>query len=75
MWSSAVVLRVSGGKVMEKVDLYDFLINGQIPRPQFTDGDTILVGRRGASITVVGAARNTYSFEIPGEGMTGSDAI
>ena len=64
-----------GGKVMEEVDLYDFLISGQISHRQFTDGDTILVGRRGASITVMGAARNTFSFEIPGEGMTGSNVI
>ena len=64
-----------GGKVLEEVDLYDFLISGQISHRQFTDGDTILVGRRGASITVMGAARNTFSFEIPGEGMTGSMVI
>jgi protein involved in polysaccharide export with SLBB domain len=63
------------GKTVAGADLYDFLVTGEIPRIQFTDGDTILVARKGASIAVDGAARNTFRFEIPDEGMTGHDVI
>jgi protein involved in polysaccharide export with SLBB domain len=56
-------------------DLYDFLISGQIPKPQFTDGDTIIVNRRGANVAVDGAVRNRFSFEISEAGITGADLI
>jgi len=56
-------------------DLYDFLLNGILPRPQLTDGDTIVVGQRGSSVSAEGAARNSYSFEIPETGITGKDLI
>ena len=57
------------------IDLYDFLFDGVLPRPQLTDGDTIVVGKRGASVTALGATRNSYSFEIPVEGIDGNDLI
>jgi protein involved in polysaccharide export with SLBB domain len=56
-------------------DLYDFLLNGVLPRPQLTDGDTIVVAKRGASVTAEGAARNSFSFEIAENGITGKDLI
>lgn len=37
---------VRDGRDVATVDLYDFLINGNIPRPQFKDGDTIVVEER-----------------------------
>lgn len=63
------------GEQIATADLYDFLINGMLPKPQFADGDTIVVGRRGASVTAEGAVRNSFSFEIPEEGITGRDLI
>ncbi len=56
-------------------DLYDFLLNGVLPRPQLTDGDTIVVAKRGASVSAEGAARNSFSFEIAENGITGKDLI
>ncbi len=35
------------GKRVAEIDLYDFLLNGDIPRVQFRDGDTVLVRKRG----------------------------
>ena len=63
------------GKEVVSADLYDFLINGKIPRPQFTDGDTIVIGQRGDTVTVEGAVRNSYSFELIGNKIKGSDLI
>jgi len=56
-------------------DLYDFLLDGILPRPQLTDGDTIVVGKRGASVSAEGSARNSYSFEVPDTGITGKELI
>lgn len=35
------------GRTVATVDLYDFLLDGDIQRPQFKDGDTIVVEERG----------------------------
>ncbi len=50
---------------ISKYFLYHFLIEGTLPKPQFTDGDTIVVGRKGSTITAEGAVRNSFEFEIP----------
>lgn len=66
---------IRDGKLLTKADLYDFLIKGTLPKPQFTDGDTIVVGRKGSTITAEGALRNSYEFEIPKEGIKGAKII
>lgn len=63
------------GKLLIQADLYDFLIEGTLPKPQFTDGDTIVVGRKGSTITAEGAVRNSFEFEIPREGINGAEVI
>ncbi len=63
------------GEVIAKPDLYNFLFEGKLPRPQFTDGDTILVERRGASITAEGAIRNSFSFELKRDQISGKQMI
>lgn len=63
------------GAEIARADLYDFLLHGNIPRPQFADGDTIVVGKRGESIAVGGAVRNNFKFEIPAGGILGKDVI
>ena len=60
-----------GGEVLEEIDLYDFLLEGSLPRLQFMDGDTIVVRPRGDTVEVTGSVRNEYRFEIPGDGVTG----
>ena len=61
------------GKIIASADLYDFLINGNLPRPQFADGDTIVVERKGDTVTVEGAVRNSYTFELSGTSITGDE--
>ena len=62
-------------KVIARADLYEFLLNGRIPRIQFQDGDTIVVGPRGRSVSVLGAARNRYDFEFLPEGLNGAELM
>ena len=63
------------GKKVANVDLYNFLIKGNLPRPQFADGDTIVVERKGDTVTVEGAVRNSYNFELTGKTIKGSELI
>lgn len=63
------------GQTIATVDLYKFVISGDLERPQFTDGDTIVVSRKGATVTAEGAARNSFSFEISEQGINGDELI
>ncbi|MBK1723527.1 capsid assembly protein [Thiocystis violacea] len=51
-------------RAIAHVDLYPFLINGVLPRPQFEEGDTIVVGRQGAMVAVAGDVAQAYRFEL-----------
>ena len=59
------------GEVLDNIDLYEFLLEGILPRFQFVDGDTIVVRPRGGTVKIAGSVRNPYQFEIPGESVTG----
>ncbi len=54
------------GKQIANVSLYDFLEKGVLPITQFRDGDVILVGPRGNTITVQGEVNNAGRFEFAG---------
>ena len=49
------------GRVIQTIDLYDFLLDGQLPSFQFQEGDTILVPRQGASVSV--SETQSYSLK------------
>lgn len=61
--------------VIASVDLYDFLIDGTIPRPQFRDGDTIVVEERGPDIAVVGDVQREYRYELLGDRLSGDEVV
>lgn len=63
------------GKVIETIDLYDFLLQGAMPRPQFRDGDTLVVAEREASVIVTGDVERSYSYELSNNEMVGSSLI
>ena len=63
------------GEVVAEADLYDFLTEGRLPQLSFRDGDTIVVGQRRNSVTVSGAVRNAYRFEMNNATMPGSRII
>ena len=65
-----------GGAPVVSLDLYRFLIEGQIPQPRLQEGDTIVVGRQRPLIGADGAVRNNYLFESGQRGpMRGQDLI
>lgn len=68
-----VVLR--DGEPLERIDLYDFLLNGVQPSLQFQDGDTIVIGARGGVIAVSGDVANPAAFEIEDESITGTELL
>jgi protein involved in polysaccharide export with SLBB domain len=55
---------VRESEIIVNADLYDFLIDGKIPKLQFQDGDTIVVASRGASIKITGDVQNAHRFEL-----------
>ena len=57
------------------VDLYDFLINGSIARPQFQDGDTIVVEERGPAIAVGGDVHREHRYELLGNQLSGAELV
>lgn len=63
---------VRNGRTVATVDLYNFLLNGEIARPQFRDGDTIVVQERGPAIAVTGDVHREYRYELIGDRLTGA---
>lgn len=66
-----------GGQIVQTFDLYDFELDGKLAELTFKEGDTVVVGPRGAMVGVTGFARNAYAFEAPygAKTMTGADLI
>lgn len=55
---------IRSGKVLAKLDLYSFLLTGQMPQDQLQDGDTIFVEARGPVVTVHGEVGRAYNYEL-----------
>jgi len=53
------------GKVLSMIDLYPFILEGQLPRPRLEEGDVIIVGARGAGVIANGLVRLSARFEFP----------
>lgn len=64
---------IRGNKTIAQVDLYRFILEGEIPTPQFRDGDTILVKRRGAVVEVMGEVARPATVEFQVLEPTGDD--
>ncbi|WP_111414085.1 polysaccharide biosynthesis/export family protein [Billgrantia lactosivorans] len=64
-----------GERELLRADLYDFLLTGELPRLQFQDGDTIVVERRGDTVTVEGDVRRPYHFELKGGTLSGQTVL
>jgi protein involved in polysaccharide export with SLBB domain len=66
---------IRDGRVITEVDLYPFLLSGALPRPQFEEGDTILVGPRGPMVTVAGDVSQPYRYELDAEFRSGRELL
>ena len=63
---------IRNGSSIAEIDLYDFLIDGEIEAIQFRDGDTIVVNERGSSISVSGDVKNPALFELIDNKISGA---
>ncbi|HJL14949.1 MAG TPA: SLBB domain-containing protein, partial [Sandaracinaceae bacterium LLY-WYZ-13_1] len=64
------------GQAVAEMDLYEFLLEGTIATPQFEDGDTILVGRRGPTVEVHRPDATDVLVELdPDAPMTGRQVL
>ncbi|MDT0500422.1 MULTISPECIES: polysaccharide biosynthesis/export family protein [unclassified Halomonas] len=60
-------------RTVARVDLYDFLLDGTLARPQFRDGDTIVVEERGPAVAVLGDVKREYRYELTGNQLSGAE--
>ena len=63
------------GKIVLEYDLYDFLKEGQLEAFSFKDEDVILVKEQGPMVTVEGAARYPFRFELEDTHSAGKDLM
>lgn len=66
---------IRDGKIISQVDLYSFLFKGILPRPQFQDGDTLVVKERGATVTVDGDVERSYLYELDNNELIGKELL
>lgn len=52
------------GNTIARIDLYPFLLSGRLAQLQFEEGDTIVVERQGAMVTVTGDVAQAYRYEL-----------
>jgi protein involved in polysaccharide export with SLBB domain len=62
-----IALLHGGGQVAE-VDLYEFLLSGTLPATMLHNGDTIVVGPQGPTVTADGDVRGAFRYELKGPG-------
>lgn len=63
------------GNPVAEIDLYEFLLNGQMPAPQFADGDVILVGRRGPIVEVQRPGAPSMTIELRSPDVAGAEIL
>ncbi|ENO00763.1 MULTISPECIES: polysaccharide biosynthesis/export family protein [Pseudoalteromonas] len=68
-YRSIKVLR--NNKVIQNIDLYDFILTGYLPKFNFKDNDVILVERQKATVVVSGSVRAPFRFEFLQSQATG----
>jgi len=66
---------VRGGRPVARIDLYRFLLTGELPPITMQSGDTLVVAAQGAMVGVDGAVRNNFLFEVAGRSMSGAEML
>jgi len=59
-------------KTIKTIDLYNFVIDGFMPKFNFKDNDVILVGEQSATVVVTGSVRNPFRFEFKTDNSNGA---
>jgi protein involved in polysaccharide export with SLBB domain len=63
------------GRAVGRIDLYRFLLTGELPRIELQQGDTLVVAPQGAVVGADGAVRNNFLFEVAGRSMSGAELV
>lgn len=63
------------GRLMQQVNLYDFLLSGQLHAFAFRDGDVITVAPQKKTFSVEGRVQNPYIFEFDVSDLTIGDVL
>ena len=62
-------------RVIQQIDLYEFMQQGKMPKLALKDQDVILVEPQGPMINVAGKVRNPFRFELKNSTALGSELI
>ncbi|MBD1405731.1 polysaccharide biosynthesis/export family protein [Leclercia adecarboxylata] len=62
-------------RVVQQIDLYEFMQQGKMPKLSLKDQDVILVEPQGPMINVAGKVRNPFRFELKNSTALGSELI
>ncbi|EHI1184818.1 polysaccharide export protein [Escherichia coli] len=62
-------------RVIQQIDLYEFMQQGKMPKLPLKDQDVILVEPQGPMINVAGKVRNPFRFELKNSTALGSELI
>ena len=63
------------GETLGSLDLYDFLLNGDLSGVDLRNGDVIVVGQQGPIVSVSGDARAPYTFEFSTTAGSGAELL
>ncbi|NNC72604.1 MAG: polysaccharide export protein [Sphingomonadaceae bacterium] len=69
-----IIVRRNGNNI-GNIDLYDFLLNGDLSGVELRGGDVIVVGQQGPVVSVSGDARSPFTFEFENAAGTGSELL
>lgn len=64
-----------GGQERARLNLYDFLLRGQVPAIQLHDGDAIVAHPRMSTVQVSGEVLNPYVFEFKSGSIPATDLL
>ncbi|MDR2726210.1 MAG: polysaccharide biosynthesis/export family protein [Candidatus Adiutrix sp.] len=60
-----------GGRALASMDLYGFILNGDLPGVRMEDGDVIVVRQKGPSVAAVGRLPEPALYELAGDRTKG----
>ena len=69
------IKELRNNKLLETVDLYNFMLNGYMPNINFKDSDVILIDKQSATVSVSGSVRSPFRFEFPNNNPTGAELV
>ncbi|KGT92069.1 polysaccharide biosynthesis/export family protein [Enterobacter cancerogenus] len=62
-------------RVVQEIDLYEFMQQGRMPKLSLKDQDVILVESQGPMVSVAGKVRNPFRFELNNSSALGSELV